>query len=120
MVVFLRPAAPALDLKAAPLRVVAMAQGKLSVVRDADGVEVATADLSGLELVERGGSAAVHKVAQPIRVADLEAQVKATLPAVDREIPDAVREGEGAGQLRPDAGPVLPNGAPVQPGAVRP
>ena len=93
VVVFLRPVAPVAGVDASvPQRVVAMAQGKLRVARDESGVEVAVPDLSGLELVRPGGeAAAADEAPRAIRVADLEAQVRATLPAVERDLPDAAR-----------------------------
>ncbi len=85
VVVFLRsPSRRASDpaVQQAPLRVVAMAQGKLNVVKNDAGVEVAAPDLDGLELVKPGTKELqpAAKVATPVRLVDLKKQVKAVAP----------------------------------------
>ncbi|WP_373048235.1 hypothetical protein [Vulgatibacter sp.] len=84
VVVFLRAPVRGAEVQAPtlPLRVVAMAQGKLRVERNAEGNEVAAPDLSGLELIEPGTTEPVPatKVA-PVQLQILEQQVKkAALP----------------------------------------
>lgn len=74
VVVFLRSLRTAEPLT----EVVGMAQGKLSVDRDADGVQVAVPSLRGLELVDRGGrEVAPAPLGGPIPLSDLEGKVQA-------------------------------------------
>ena len=78
VVVFLRGGPKSPDLPALPLRVVAMAQGKLRIDRNAAGVEVAVPDLTGLELLREGAAVPVPAPKlEPIPVIELQQQVKA-------------------------------------------
>lgn len=83
VVVFLRNASrvPAKTPVQVPMRVVAMAQGKLDVRRNDAGIEVAVPDLSEVELLRPGAREPVKAPeALPVPVADLKARVKAATP----------------------------------------